>query len=103
MSTLSAPRIVCAANRIGNGQVVLGARHFDGLMRMAIESRHQINPNEDWRPSEQGFVDQHGVFYTREDAWIIACKENQIKDYVGSQSPEDNGIYGAKLYSENLY
>lgn len=101
MTQLSSPHIVCAANRIGNGQVVLGARHFDSLMHMAIKAR--ANPLEDWRHSEQGFVDQHGIFYTREDAWIVACKEQQIKRYVGSQTPADNGVYGAKLYSENLY
>ena len=103
MSTLSSPRIVCAANRIGNGQVVLGARHFDGLMHMAINVHKQVNPYEEWRRSEQGFVDQHGVFYNRKDAWMIACKENQIRQYVGSQTYKNDNVYGAELFSENLY
>lgn len=80
---------------------MLGARHFDGLMRHAIASR--VNYLEDWRQSEQGFVDQHCVFYTREDAWVVACAAKQIRQFVGNQTYTDDGVYGAELFSENLY
>jgi hypothetical protein len=44
---------------------------------------------------EQGFIDQHGVFMTREEAWIVAEAACQIIRRVGGD--------GARLYSENLY
>ena len=85
-------RIVCAALRDGDGRIVCGPRHFDGTMMEQIKDR----PNKDaWRTSEQGFIDQHGKFLTREEAFVIAASERQILREVGG-----NGI---DLYSENLY
>lgn len=45
---------------------------------------------------EQGFIDQHGMFYTREQAYRIASANNQLIRETG---------YGVKdkLYSEDLY
>jgi hypothetical protein len=48
-----------------------------------------------WRTSEQGFVDQHGKFYTRDEAWKIAEANGQLfRRFDGD---------GVDLYSENLY
>ena len=84
------PLVVCAAIRKGE-RIICGARHFDSVMR------EQINASEGiahWRGAEQGFIDQKCQFITREDAWILAEKEGQIRRNV---APEGT------LYSENLY
>lgn len=81
--------IVCAAVRDRSGDVVCSARHFDTLMNRQL-SRSTLLP-----PHEQGFVDQHGVFLTREEAFTVAFDAGQIMRRVGG----DEG----KLFSENLY
>lgn len=117
---LSPPRIVCAANRVtyidrtGTIQqlTIAGARHMDSVMHpirrlimneiQEIRSRHgdEIGEGVGMPPNtlseEQGFIDQHGRFYTREQAYDIANANNQLLRKTG---------YGAtnKLYSEDLY
>ena len=87
------PIIVCAANKHPtNGRIICGARHYDPIMRA------QINASEgadSWKGCEQGFIDQYGQFYTREEALLIAKKNGQIRRRVGG---DDN-----RLFSENLY
>ena len=82
--------IVCAAirNELTN-KIICGPRHFDMVMRGQIaDKRHCLI-------MEQGFVDQFGVFLTREEAWEIANEAGQIKYRVGGDHN--------KLFSENLY
>ena len=78
-------RIVCAANRNPDGTIILGVRHYDKVMRQ--QKPHML--------SEQGFIDNRGNFLTREEAWVVAMRENQVIRRVGG----DEGT----LYSENLY
>lgn len=94
MAELSPPRIVCAALRrtfdYPENVLVCAPRHFDMTMhaqlaRMGADGKH----------TEQGFIDQHGKFYSREEAWKIAEANGQIIRLVG-------GVKG-RLYSENLY
>lgn len=85
------PRIiVCAANydREDNS-VVLGIRHYDNNMR----SSDMISTH-----TEQGFVDQRGLFLTRTEAWPVALAAGQIRRRVGGDDAD-----GGTLYSENLY
>lgn len=91
MDELSPPRIVCAAVQLKGGLVVPGARHLDMTMRLIIASLGVGS----MQGSRQGFIDQHGQFYTREEAWPIAEARGQIvKRVPGAQG---------KLFSENLY
>ena len=86
-------RVVCAANRIRlSGDIVLGVRHFDRHMCSHLDRIVRFACGD---PVEQGFVDQFGVFMTREEAWEVATAANQIIRRCGS----DEGC----LYSENLY
>jgi hypothetical protein len=102
--TLTPQRIVCAANRLPDGTIIIGIRHHDTIMRDTISNRINIEPmGEPWLESDQGFVDQFGKWLDRKESWLIACKANQIYRYVGSQTKEDYGIKGTDLYSENLY
>ncbi len=106
MTDLSPPRIVCAANKNQLSQeIAIGVRHFCPLMhlniRMMCATRgiDPMNLKDDyafgWRTSEQGFIDQHGVFYTREAGWKIADANGQIF--------RDRDWQPGCLHSEHLY
>jgi len=86
-------RVVCAANKYGD-LMVLGARHFDMTMhnQIKVSPFMMAVPPASW---EQGFIDQRGVFMTREEAWEVAHDAGQIIRRVGGD--------GERLYSENLY
>jgi hypothetical protein len=72
--------------------IIAGARHFDEIMHGQIMAR---NDQDSWRLSEQGFIDQKGVFLSREDAWVIANDGGQIiHDCISKKN---------KLFSEDLY
>jgi len=92
-------RIVCAANKFNN-IVLVGPRHWDNTMRSQY-NRSLIKPDREL--FEQGFINTWGEFLSREDAWMVASANNQIKQLVGGQVEEDKGVHGTKLYSENLY
>lgn len=84
--------IVCSAIRHKNGGgIICGPRHFDFIMGDQVRN----NAYKGWAGAEQGFVDQYGVFLTREEAHEIASKKKQIIRRCGG----DEG----KLFSENLY
>ncbi len=86
-------RIVCAAIRNKRGLIICGARHFDVCMK------NQIEKSTGWwgDPSqiEEGFIDNKGTFLNRNEAYLIAFKNNQILRRVGGDKNT--------LYSENLY
>jgi hypothetical protein len=88
---MSERRIVCAAIRRNDGQIIVGPRHYDQTMRNHIRDIDKA----DWADAEQGFIDQYGKFWTRQEAYLIAESADQFK------GPYDNrcGI----LYSEHLY
>ena len=90
-------RVVCAAMRNSAGDIVTGARHYDGIMRQHIERLRETHGHDVWSKSdiEQGFIDQRGEFLTREEAHKVATEAGQIIRRCGG----DDGT----LFSENLY
>jgi hypothetical protein len=86
-------RVVCAANRYGDDLMLLGARHWDKQMHAMADKIGFVRA--DYDKEEQGFIDQFGVFMTREEAWQVAWDAGQIIRRVGGD--------GGCLYSENLY
>lgn len=84
--------IVCAANLCGEA-VIPGVRHHDVLMNYNIR-RMDLSGN----PWVQGFLDRHGRFHSRTEAWKIAEAAGQIKYRCGGDTKD-----GGTLYSENLY
>lgn len=88
-------RIVCAANRNLGAAIILGVRHWDSFMH--IQASDYANPEGF---AEQGFVDNNREFLTREEAWLVAEKANQIIKRVGGDMNAE-GV--GKLFSENLY
>lgn len=86
-------RVVCAAIQLPTGQLILGARHMDQCMINQLMIMHL--PSLPFG-STQGFIDQHGTFMDRSEAWAVACASHQVIRRVG-------GNHQAELYSENLY
>lgn len=94
-------KIVCAAMKHPVFfTIICSPRHMDGPCRSAFRA---MKCDEDDLKWVQGFVNTWGEFLTREEAWIVACHNNQIFRYVGNQTEADFGVQGTKLYSENLY
>lgn len=99
-------RIVCAANRSKSHPsiILLGPRHWDtsmhthyGLTELAFSN---MPKHTDF---EEGFINTWGEFYDRKTAWMIACYNDQIKQFVANQDHTDFGVYGASLDSANIY
>ncbi len=90
--SLSEAVIVCAAIKHDNGLILPSPRHFDRTCHALIDELGVKAKHSDW---EQGFIDQHGRFYTREEAYAVAVKQGQIKRHCTYETDE--------LYSENLY
>lgn len=96
---MSERRVVCAAIRNAAGDLLIGIRHYSHDMHVQIDARRD-GPSFNHRLDEdQGFVDQHGVFMSREEAYKVATAAEQII------KPEACGVGldGPKLYSEGLY
>jgi hypothetical protein len=85
-------RVVSAAMLMQDGLIVPGVRHFSPDMRLVL---HRIyGDGYHRRVKQQGFVDTHGNFLSRGEAWERANQTGQIL--------RDCGTTG-ELYSENLY
>ena len=86
--------IVCAAIKLHDGTVICAPRHGGPLVAtllLRIGERSFSSKDED-----QGFVDQFGNFHTREEAYIVAKRNGQIRREVST------GLKN-KLFSEHLY
>lgn len=92
-------RVVCAAIRAADGDLLLGIRHYSADMHYQIQNRRDGEKFKHRHDEDQGFVDQFGNFMTREQAYRLAEQNGQII------RPEacGQGLNGPKLYSEGLY
>lgn len=100
--------IVSAAQRNSIGRVIMSVRHMDfvfwrnvlDLPEDELLPRHAGLPDEVklWQGCEQGFVDNYGVFLTREQAWPIALEAGQIL-----KKELELGWQRGCLHSEHLY
>lgn len=92
-------RVVCAAIRAADGSLLLGIRHYDRSMYEQLDRRMDAAKFIHRRAPDQGFVDQHGNYMTREEAYRVAKAAGQII------YPErcGKGLDGPQLYSEGLY
>lgn len=87
-------RVVCAAIRLDD-KLVVGPRHWDGVMHSQCDTATRIANHDKHEKEEQGFIDQHGVFMDRREAWKVADAAGQILFRCGGD--------GERLFSENLY
>lgn len=89
------PVIVCAANRLSDGLIIAGARHWDDIMA-AVARRIIGDDKAEYGKAEQGFIDQWGRFYTREEAYLLVQSNGQ------PFNAERNQLTSI-LFSEGLY
>lgn len=92
-------RVVCAAIRAADGDVLLGIRHYSMDMHRQIEARSDGKKFAHRHDENQGFIDQRGVYMSREEAFQVAEAAGQIYDREACGT----GLNGPKLYSEGLY
>ena len=95
-----ARRVVCAAIRAADGSVLLGIRHYSKDMHEQIAARNDGAKFKHRHDEDQGFVDQHGNYLTREAAFNVALAAGQRID-MPSCSMDIDGKW--QLYSEGLY
>lgn len=94
---LAKPRIVCAANQLPDGTLLVGPRHWGPTMRQQADTYKKAHGISEKRlaVAKQGFIDQFGKFYSREEAWKIAEANGQII--------RDHDKCVGELFSEHLY
>lgn len=85
--------VVCAANKYGD-LIFTGVRHYCPVMVFNMKW-YDIKALRLLHGEVQGFIDQHGVFMTREEAAIVAAAAGQLDRY-GDVKP-------TVLFSEDLY
>lgn len=94
-----ARRILCSANKLPDGTLLLGARHWDTLMhdqfRLYLKAKN-LTEDKVVGNVKQGFIDQWGNYLNREAAWYLATHKGQVVN-------TGPGYNGPELYSENLY
>lgn len=97
-------RVVCAAIRAEDGDVLLGIRHYSRDMHEQIDARVDGKKFTHRHDEDQGFVDQHGVFMDRFEAFRVAATAGQIVNPNSCGNGLDaSGTVAGKLYSEGLY
>jgi hypothetical protein len=88
-------RVVCAALRAADGRLLLGIRHYSTDMHAQLARRDDRNRFQHLSGDDQGFVDQHGVYMTRREAYDVALQAGQIVNHDACEI--------GRLYSEALY
>lgn len=89
-------RLVSACNRYKD-VLITGPRHSCPIMSltMAAYGGMEVLHEYSGEDHEQGFVDQFGTFYSRDEAYILAVSNGQLL------YPED--CHYERLFSEGLY
>lgn len=94
-------RIVCAANRFelktGGTIVIPGTRHYSRDMAEVLDLIRDQLAKDHVTGDNQGFVDQWGEYFTREEAVIIAEYAGQLNTVRPKSGPKN------ELFSEDLY
>ena len=90
-------RVVCAAIRAEDGDVLLGIRHYSEDMHKQIDARRDGGKFKHRHGDDQGFIDQHGVYMTRKQAFDVAESADQIAYLTACDD------HNRMLYSEGLY
>ena len=88
-------RVVCAAIRADDGDVLVGVRHYSHDMHAQIHARTDGAKFCHRSGDDQGFVDQRGEYMTRRQAWHVAEAAGQVR----RAGHDGEGV----LYSEDLY
>jgi hypothetical protein len=89
-------KVVCAAIRADDGDILVGIRHYSTDMHKQIDARHDGDKFKHRHDQDQGFVDQWGVYMTRKEAMVVARDAEQQINFK-------RNIDKLLLYSEGLY
>ncbi len=92
-------RVVCAAIRAADGELLLGIRHYSNDMHRQIEQRVDGSKFKTRHDEDQGFVDQWGQWMSREEAYHVA----KATDRIAFPEACGEGLEGPRLYTEGLY
>lgn len=90
-------RIVAAANRYPNDIVVVSARHHDRCMNDQLRLLKEAGLIASTHTPDMGFIDNQGVYHSRESALVVATQAGQI-NFVRKKGFPKN-----MLFSEDLY
>lgn len=96
---MSRRRVVCAAIRAADGELLLGIRHYSPDMHRQIEMRMDGGKFKHRHDEDQGFVDQWGCWLSRTEAYRVAEAAGQIVQPEACPPMLDE----PRLYSEGLY
>ncbi len=89
------PVILCAANLLVDGTLLIGVRHWDTLMRKQFKAKYGEHsfrqgrfyrvlrilrglPRAPFTRASEGFIDQFTRFYNRKEAMMLAKQNGQI-------------------------
>ena len=86
--------VVCAAIKLKDETIICGARHWDKIMCDIADKLRVLEI--DCGNAEQGFINQWGVFLSREEAMNIVKKN-------GQKFNRDRNGRDDILFSEGLY
>ena len=75
---LSVRRVVCAALRSHDGDLLLGIRHYSKDMYKQIHARYDGEKFLNLCDDNMGFVDQFGNYINRNKAYELADENRQI-------------------------
>lgn len=96
----SARRVVCAAVRAADGELLLGIRHYSPDMHRQIEQRIDGEKFNGRLDEDQGFVDQWGKWMSRAEAYEVAVATDRLAFPTETVRSMDGDM---KLFSEGLY
>jgi hypothetical protein len=89
-------RVVCAAIRAENGDVIVGIRHYSTDMHYQIRNRPDGRRFENRHDDDQGFVNTWGEYLTREEAYVVAKHNGQIfreTSFTGQGKLDSEALY----------
>lgn len=93
--------IICSGVKYKN-HVIAGRRHSDAFSTLETLLDKEVYNSIKREDIVCGFIDNWGDFHTREEAWIIADKANQIKFGRGLQEAEIKiNFNGDEVYKGN--
>lgn len=82
-------RVVCAAIRADDGEILVGIRHYSTDMLRQIHARSDGEKFYHRQDQDQGFVDQYGEYMTRSEAMTVALAAGQVNQDTGELCSED--------------
>lgn len=90
-------RIVSAATLMNDGLIVPGVRHYSPDMRAVLKRIY--GDGYHMKTKAQGFIDTHGNFLTRNEAYNRVLEIGQVGEFIGCRVPDTT----TELFSEDLY